>query len=193
MGELETFETWSDRERRRAQWERLAAKLPELRRTNPFYRAKLPERASGLGDLPFTTKSELSEDQAARPPFGTNLTYPIGRYVRLHQRRGSTWRGRLYGCPSTRGSPAPRSPRRESGSRQSLVLKCSTTPARPRSVPTASRVPRVTASTSTRPSSSPKYSTCGPARRGRKAKASSCSRTSVGGACPSFAIARAIA
>ena len=92
MAELDTFETWTDRERRRAQWERLAATLPELRRTNPFYRARLPERASSLGDLPFTTKTELSEDQAARPPFGTNLTYPLERYVRLHQTSGTTGR-----------------------------------------------------------------------------------------------------
>src|SRR5437879_3257586 len=92
MAELDTFETWTDRERRRAQWERLAARLPELRRTNPFYRARLSERASSLGDLPFTTKTELSEDQAARPPFGTNLTYPLERYVRLHQTSGTTGR-----------------------------------------------------------------------------------------------------
>src|SRR6266550_6216623 len=89
---LETFETWTTAERREAQWKRLAEKLPELRRDNPFYRAKLPERASGLGDLPFTTKSELSDDQAAHPPFGTNLTYPIERYVRLHQTSGTTGR-----------------------------------------------------------------------------------------------------
>src|SRR5438874_8991043 len=87
-----TFETWSAAERRDAQWKRLAGKLPELRRENPFYRAKLSDRASQLGDLPFTTKAELSEDQAARPPFGTNLTYPIGRYVRLHQTSGTTGR-----------------------------------------------------------------------------------------------------
>jgi len=92
MAELDTFETWTDRERRRAQWERLAARLPELRRKNPFYRARLSERASSLGDLPFTTKTELSEDQAARPPFGTNLTYPLERYVRLHQTSGTTGR-----------------------------------------------------------------------------------------------------
>src|SRR5256886_17402946 len=92
MGELDKFETWSDRERRRAQWERLAGTLPELRRTNPFYRARLPERASRVADLPFATKSELSEDQAARPPFGTNLTYPLERYVRLHQTSGTTGR-----------------------------------------------------------------------------------------------------
>ena len=89
---LETFETWSAAERREAQWKRLAGKLPELRRENPFYRAKLSDRASHLGDLPFTTKAELSDDQAAHPPFGTNLTYPIERYVRLHQTSGTTGR-----------------------------------------------------------------------------------------------------
>jgi len=89
---LETFETWSAAERREAQWKRLAEKLPELRRDNPFYRAKLSDRASHLGNLPFTTKAELSDDQAAHPPFGTNLTYPIERYVRLHQTSGTTGR-----------------------------------------------------------------------------------------------------
>jgi phenylacetate-CoA ligase len=92
MSGLDLFETWTDAERRRAQWERLSSGLSELREANPFYRAKLPSRASGLGDLPFTTKTELSEDQAGRPPFGTNLTYPIERYVRLHQTSGTTGR-----------------------------------------------------------------------------------------------------
>ena len=89
---LDPFETWTDAERRRAQWQRLSAKLPELRQKNPFYRARLSDRAGRLGELPFTTKAELSEDQAAHPPFGTNLTYPIERYVRLHQTSGMTGR-----------------------------------------------------------------------------------------------------
>jgi phenylacetate-CoA ligase len=88
--ELEPFETWTDEDRRRAQWARLRAMLPELQRENSFYRAKLPKTARELRELPFTTKSELSEDQAAHPPFGTNLTYPIERYVRLHQTSGTT-------------------------------------------------------------------------------------------------------
>jgi phenylacetate-CoA ligase len=92
MTGLEAFETWSAAERRHAQWKRLAGKLPELRRENPFYRAKLSDRASQLGDLPFTTKAELSEDQAAHPPFGSNLSYPLDRYVRLHQTSGTTGR-----------------------------------------------------------------------------------------------------
>ena len=40
--------------------------------------------------LPLTTKSELVEDQAAHPPFGTNLSYPLDRYVRVHQTSGTT-------------------------------------------------------------------------------------------------------
>src|SRR2546423_286049 len=92
MSGLDALETGTDAERRRAQWERLAARLSELRRTNQFYGAKLSDQARRLGDLPFTTKTELSEDQAARPPFGTNLTYPIERYVRLHQTSGTTGR-----------------------------------------------------------------------------------------------------
>jgi phenylacetate-CoA ligase len=89
---LEPFETWTDEERRRAQWSRLAAKLPDLQRGNAFYRAKLPKEVRELRELPFTTKAELSEDQAAHPPFGTNLTYPLERYVRLHQTSGTTGR-----------------------------------------------------------------------------------------------------
>ena len=90
--ELEPFETWTEQDRGRDQWARLGAMLPELQRDNPFHRAKLPKTARELRELPFTTKAELSEDQAAHPPFGTNLTYPIERYVRLHQTSGTTGR-----------------------------------------------------------------------------------------------------
>jgi phenylacetate-CoA ligase len=92
MSGLPRFETWTDDERRRAQWDRVVAKLPELIEGNAFYRARLPKGADALRDLPFTTKVELSEDQAAHPPFGTNLTYPIDRYIRLHQTSGTTGR-----------------------------------------------------------------------------------------------------
>jgi phenylacetate-CoA ligase len=40
--------------------------------------------------LPLTRKSELVEDQAAHPPFGTNLSLPLDRYVRVHQTSGTT-------------------------------------------------------------------------------------------------------
>jgi phenylacetate-CoA ligase len=103
MSPLEPFETWSDDERRRAQWARLAGRLPELTRSNAFYRAKLGSTEYGeLRALPFTTKGELSEDQAAHPPFGTNLTYPLERYTRLHQTSGTTGRPlRLLDTPES--------------------------------------------------------------------------------------------
>lgn len=75
------------------QRQKLAGMLREVLATNPFYRRKLgpidPDRVA-IGDLPFTTRTELCEDQAAVPPYGTNLTYPQSRYVRLHQTSGST-------------------------------------------------------------------------------------------------------
>ncbi len=40
--------------------------------------------------LPFVTKTELVDDQAAHPPYGTNLTYPLVGYSRLHQTSGTT-------------------------------------------------------------------------------------------------------
>lgn len=40
--------------------------------------------------LPLTGKEELLADQAAAAPFGTNLTYPLERYVRVHQTSGSS-------------------------------------------------------------------------------------------------------
>ncbi len=62
---------------------------------NSFYREKLAraglsEAATGVSPLiPFTTKSELADDQRAHPPFGTNLTFPLARYTRFHQTSGT--------------------------------------------------------------------------------------------------------
>jgi phenylacetate-CoA ligase len=62
---------------------------------NPFQRARLGDRVplgslDDLADLPFTTKDDLVADQAAHPPYGTNLTYPLERYTHLHQTSGTT-------------------------------------------------------------------------------------------------------
>src|SRR5262249_36560714 len=40
--------------------------------------------------LPFTLKRELADDQAAHPPYRANLTYPVERYVRVHQTSGTS-------------------------------------------------------------------------------------------------------
>ena len=42
-----------------------------------------------LRRLPFTTKADLVADQQMQPPYGTNLTYLVSRYTRLHQTSGT--------------------------------------------------------------------------------------------------------
>ena len=74
--------------------------LSPVLKANPFYQWKLgdvgvhqPEDVQTLNDyrqLPFTTKAELSTNQAAHPPYGTNLTFPRERYIRIHQTSGTT-------------------------------------------------------------------------------------------------------
>jgi Coenzyme F390 synthetase len=59
---------------------------------NAFWRSRLTD-VGGWDDferLPLTTKSELLADQEAHPPYGTNITYPLDRYIRLHQTSGSS-------------------------------------------------------------------------------------------------------
>ena len=91
MTDLDASETWTDAARRAAQRERLARMLPEIARSNAFYRPKLGSATvDAWSGVPFTTKRELSDDQAGHPPFGTNLTYPMHRYTRLHQTSGTT-------------------------------------------------------------------------------------------------------
>ena len=71
---------------------RLRSRLPAVLGSNPFQRQRLHD-VGGWDDferLPLTTKADLIADQEAHPPFGTNLTYPIDRYVRLHQTSGSS-------------------------------------------------------------------------------------------------------
>jgi phenylacetate-CoA ligase len=70
---------------------RVRALVHMVRASNPFYQRKLVDlRADDLVALPFTTKAELVSDQAANPPYGTNLTFPLDRYSRLHQTSGTS-------------------------------------------------------------------------------------------------------
>ncbi len=71
---------------------KLQAGLAEVLTANAFWRDRL-HGVRGWADferLPLTTKADLLVDQAVHPPFGTNLTYPIDRYVRMHQTSGSS-------------------------------------------------------------------------------------------------------
>lgn len=81
------------------QLEQLRSLVAELFPGNAFYSQKFNAAGitfdiASLDDFsrrfPFTTKSELVENQQAHPPFGTNLTYPLDRYTRFHQTSGTT-------------------------------------------------------------------------------------------------------
>jgi phenylacetate-CoA ligase len=83
------------------QAERLRTLLDAVVPSNPFWTQKF--RLAGidissvrtpadLQNLPFTNKSELVSDHAAHPPYGTNLTYELTGYSRIHQTSGTTER-----------------------------------------------------------------------------------------------------
>jgi len=62
---------------------------------NRFYADRL-KQAVRFEDIPFTTKQQLVEDQANHPPFGTNLTFPVENYTRIHQTSGTAGRPILW-------------------------------------------------------------------------------------------------
>jgi len=83
------------------QLEELRRLVATLRESNAFYGEKL--RAAGIDAsvdsldvfferMPFTTKQELTDDQEAQPPYGTNLTFELSAYTRFHQTSGTTRR-----------------------------------------------------------------------------------------------------
>jgi phenylacetate-CoA ligase len=79
---------------------RLQLGLSRILPHNRFYEQKiLSNRVTlalksldDLADFPFTTKQELVADQELHPLFGSNLTYPMNEYIRLHQTSGTTGR-----------------------------------------------------------------------------------------------------
>src|SRR5258706_2249723 len=62
--------------------------------SDKFNSAEAPRRITTLQQLassiPFTTKAEIVQDQRSSPLFGTNLTYPLERYIRYHQTSGTS-------------------------------------------------------------------------------------------------------
>ena len=73
----------------------LAAIVPANRfQTQRLAAAGAPPDLASLAEfsarVPFTTKAELVADQAAHPPFGSNLTFPLDRYTRFCQTSGTT-------------------------------------------------------------------------------------------------------
>ena len=92
-------ELWSRSELAEWQSGRLQDLLTEVIPANPFWTKKYsaagvdPHSIRALDDLnrlPLTSKAELVEDQATHAPYGTNLTFPVTAYSRLHQTSGTT-------------------------------------------------------------------------------------------------------
>ena len=84
---------------RARQLDQLRDLIRVVRPANAFYEGKLA--AAGIDDsiasledftarCPFTTKDELAADQAAHPPYGSNLSFPLEQYNRIHQTSGTT-------------------------------------------------------------------------------------------------------
>jgi phenylacetate-CoA ligase len=76
------------------QRQKLEAMLRLVMATNAFYGGKFrglsfDAATDPLEKLPFTTRGDIERDQAAHPPYGTNLTYPLESYCRLHQTSGT--------------------------------------------------------------------------------------------------------
>jgi len=97
-----SLETLDPTRLREHQWRRLRALLDEILGTpgNAYWRSAWARFGVGgardvktwddFQRLPLSTKRDFVDDQAVAPPFGTNLTYPLERYVRVHQTSGTT-------------------------------------------------------------------------------------------------------
>jgi phenylacetate-CoA ligase len=83
----------------RHQSARLAELVAQVLPHNRFWKNKFSVAGISAADigsladlrkLPFATKAELLADQAAHPPYGSNLTFDVQNYSRLHQTSGTT-------------------------------------------------------------------------------------------------------
>ncbi|MFB3883872.1 MAG: phenylacetate--CoA ligase family protein [Thermodesulfobacteriota bacterium] len=83
------------------QFNRLKSLIELVYRENPFYQRRFKEHGivpadiqslKDLAKLPYLYKHEISEDQEAHPPFGSNLIGGLKKYVRYHQTTGTTGR-----------------------------------------------------------------------------------------------------
>lgn len=83
----------------RIQIDRLQRLLAEVIGRNPFWTRKYADAGADaaavrtlddLRRLPLTTKAELAAAHDANPPYGTNLTYELSAYSRMHQTSGTT-------------------------------------------------------------------------------------------------------
>jgi phenylacetate-CoA ligase len=95
----QAIETAPREQLRTLQFQKLQKLLCEISGRNRFYSKKWNEAGMVASDiqsfadfqkLPFTDKSELVRTQEEEPPFGTNATFPVDAYTRVHQTSGTT-------------------------------------------------------------------------------------------------------
>ncbi len=96
---VQPADTLSVDQRESQQLQRLRTLVAALLESNGFYSPKLRKAGISSADdlvdlaayrrLSFTTREELSADQQAHPPYGTNLTFPVEDYIRIHQTSGT--------------------------------------------------------------------------------------------------------
>ncbi len=92
-------ETAPPEQLRALQLKKLQGLVREISGLNRFYTRKWNEGGVAAPDirsfsdfqtLPFTDKSELVRAQEEASPFGTNATFPVDAYTRVHQTSGTT-------------------------------------------------------------------------------------------------------
>lgn len=83
----------------RLQGERLRTLIAEIIPRNRFWARRFADAGlsaesirtpADLSRIAFVTKAEILADQRENPPYGSNLTYPIEAYSRIHQTSGTT-------------------------------------------------------------------------------------------------------
>jgi phenylacetate-CoA ligase len=79
--------------------------LAEVAPANAFYSDRIASAGidstsvtleSFVESIPLTTRADWTDDQLEHPPFGTNLSYPLDRYVRFCRTSGSTGRAMTW-------------------------------------------------------------------------------------------------
>src|SRR5713101_4600548 len=95
----QAIETAPQERLRTLQFHKLQRLIREISGRNRFYTRKWDDAGivaldiqsfSDFQKLPFTYKSELMCAQEEAPPFGTNATFSVDAYTRVHQTSGTT-------------------------------------------------------------------------------------------------------
>ena len=94
MDQKETVLRWESK-----RWSDFQKNLEQINQNNSFQRARFRELSdwkswSGFEEFskicPLTTKQEIENDRVSNPQHGSNLTYPIEKYLRFSRTSGTS-------------------------------------------------------------------------------------------------------